>query len=151
MRHICGKYDDPEVKRNHAYFNDAQRQATKDSAVLSPVSLSSVSSASPPPLPSPTVLTRKAASPRPSSTISVEELSTFRSCSSTTVTSRSRLPLVGEDFDNHVIEHSTHEYKREAGTDVAKNQRALPELKEVEKVKRTLFIPDVHQARGRIV
>ncbi|KAG8718072.1 ATPase with role in protein import into the ER [Ceratobasidium sp. 394] len=45
--------------------------------------------------------------------------------------------LGGEDFDNHVIE--LHPRVQEGDhTDVAKNPRALSELKEVEKAKRTL-------------
>ncbi|CAE6484149.1 unnamed protein product [Rhizoctonia solani] len=47
--------------------------------------------------------------------------------------------LGGEDFDNRVIEHFIHKYKKKTSTDVTKNQRALSKLKkEVEEAKRTL-------------
>jgi heat shock protein 5 len=47
--------------------------------------------------------------------------------------------LSGEDFDNRVIEHFAHEYKKKTGTNVSKNQRAMLKLKkEVEKAKCTL-------------
>ncbi|KAG8970148.1 ATPase with role in protein import into the ER [Tulasnella sp. 419] len=47
--------------------------------------------------------------------------------------------LGGEDFDNRVIDYMTKQYKTKTGTDVSKNLRALGKLKrEVEKAKRTL-------------
>ncbi|XP_006455843.1 heat shock hsp70 protein [Agaricus bisporus var. bisporus H97] len=47
--------------------------------------------------------------------------------------------LGGEDFDNRVIDYFVKSYKKKTGTDVSKNLRALGKLKrEVEKAKRTL-------------
>jgi len=47
--------------------------------------------------------------------------------------------LGGEDFDNRVMDYMLKQYKRKTDTDVSKNQRALGKLKrEVEKAKRTL-------------
>jgi molecular chaperone DnaK len=70
-----------------AYFNDAQRQATRTPA-RSPASKCSASSTSRPPPPSPTVSTRRPA-PRPSrSTTSAAARSTSRSSRSATACSR---------------------------------------------------------------
>ena len=47
--------------------------------------------------------------------------------------------LGGEDFDNRVIDHLVKVYKKKTGTDVSKNLRTMGKLKrEVEKAKRTL-------------
>jgi len=47
--------------------------------------------------------------------------------------------LGGEDFDNRVIDYLVKVYKKKSGTDVSKNLRAMGKLKrEVEKAKRTL-------------
>ncbi|KAL7412183.1 heat shock protein 70 [Mrakia frigida] len=47
--------------------------------------------------------------------------------------------LGGEDFDNRVIDYFVKEYKKKTGTDVTPNLRAMGKLKrEVEKAKRTL-------------
>jgi heat shock protein 5 len=47
--------------------------------------------------------------------------------------------LGGEDFDNRVIDYFVKLYKKNTGTDVSTNQRAMSKLKkEVEKAKRTL-------------
>ncbi|KAF8596306.1 HSP70-domain-containing protein [Ceratobasidium sp. AG-I] len=47
--------------------------------------------------------------------------------------------LAGEDFDNRVIEHFAREYKKKAGTNVSKNQRAMSKLKkEIKMAKSTL-------------
>lgn len=47
--------------------------------------------------------------------------------------------LGGEDFDNRVIEHLVKTYKRKTDVDVSSNQKAMGKLKrEVEKAKRTL-------------
>ncbi|KIO27786.1 hypothetical protein M407DRAFT_243248 [Tulasnella calospora MUT 4182] len=47
--------------------------------------------------------------------------------------------LGGEDFDNRIIDYMVKQYKKKTGTDVSKDYRALGKLKrEVEKAKRTL-------------
>ncbi|KAI0077665.1 heat shock protein 70 [Panus rudis PR-1116 ss-1] len=47
--------------------------------------------------------------------------------------------LGGEDFDNRVIDYLVKTYKKKTGTDVSKNLKALGKLKrEVERAKRTL-------------
>ena len=74
-----------------AYFNDAQRQATKDAGTISGMKVERIIN-EPTAVPSPTAWTRPAGSPTSSSSTSAAEPSTSPSSPSTTASSRSWPP-----------------------------------------------------------
>ncbi|KAG8724237.1 ATPase with role in protein import into the ER [Ceratobasidium sp. 395] len=126
-----------------AYFNDAQRQATKDAGTIAGLTVLRIVN-------EPTAaaiaygLDKKGGESQiivydlGGGTFDVSLLSIDDGVFEVLATAGDT-HLGGEDFDNRVIEHFVREYKKKTGTDVSKNQRALSKLKkEVEKAKRTL-------------
>ncbi|CAE6474204.1 unnamed protein product [Rhizoctonia solani] len=126
-----------------AYFNDAQRQATKDAGTIAGLTVLRIVN-------EPTAaaiaygLDKKGGESQiivydlGGGTFDVSLLSIDDGVFEVLATAGDT-HLGGEDFDNRVIEHFIREYKKKTGTDVSKNQRALSKLKkEVEKAKRTL-------------
>ncbi|KAK0432114.1 heat shock protein 70 family [Armillaria borealis] len=114
-----------------AYFNDAQRQATKDAGTIAGLQVLRI-------INEPTAaaiaygLNKKGGE----SQIIVYDLGggTFD-----VMATAGDTHLGGEDFDNRVIEYLVKQYKKKTGTDVTPNLRAMGKLKrEVEKAKRTL-------------
>jgi len=128
-----------------AYFNDAQRQATKDAGTIAGLTVLRIVN-------EPTAAaiaygldrTGKAESQiivydLGGGTFDVSLLSIEEGVFEVLATAGDT-HLGGEDFDNRVIDHFVKEYKRKSGgTDVSSNKRAMGKLKrEVEKAKRTL-------------
>jgi heat shock protein 5 len=126
-----------------AYFNDAQRQATKDAGTIAGLTILRIVN-------EPTAaaiaygLDKKGGESQiivydlGGGTFDVSLLSIDDGVFEVLATAGDT-HLGGEDFDNRVIEHFVREYKKKTGTDVSKNQKALSKLKrEVEKAKRTL-------------
>jgi len=127
-----------------AYFNDAQRQATKDAGTIAGLQILRI-------INEPTAaaiaygLDKKSQS---ESRIIVYDLGggTFDVSLLSiddgvfeVLSTAGDTHLGGEDFDNRVIEYFVKQYKKKTGTDVSTNLRALGKLKrEVEKAKRTL-------------
>ncbi|KAI0310388.1 heat shock protein 70 family [Amylostereum chailletii] len=126
-----------------AYFNDAQRQATKDAGTIAGLNVIRI-------INEPTAaaiaygLDKKGKESQiivydlGGGTFDVSLLSIDDGVFEVLATAGDT-HLGGEDFDNRVIEHFTKLYQKKTGTDVSKNLRALGRLKrEVEKAKRTL-------------
>ncbi|KAF8310775.1 heat shock protein 70 [Clavulina sp. PMI_390] len=126
-----------------AYFNDAQRQATKDAGTIAGLNVLRIVN-------EPTAaaiaygLDKKGGESRiivydlGGGTFDVSLLSIDDGVFEVLATAGDT-HLGGEDFDNRVMDHFTKLYKTKTGTDVSSNQRALGKLKrEVEKAKRTL-------------
>lgn len=126
-----------------AYFNDAQRQATKDAGTIAGLQVLRI-------INEPTAaaiaygLNKKGGESQiivydlGGGTFDVSLLSIDDGVFEVLATAGDT-HLGGEDFDNRVIEYLTKQYKKKTGTDVTKNLRALGKLKrEVEKAKRTL-------------
>ncbi|KAI0063058.1 heat shock protein 70 [Artomyces pyxidatus] len=126
-----------------AYFNDAQRQATKDAGTIAGLQVLRI-------INEPTAaalaygLDKKGGESQiivydlGGGTFDVSLLSIDQGVFEVLATAGDT-HLGGEDFDNRVIEHFVKLYKQKTGTDVSKNLRALGKLKrEVEKAKRTL-------------
>ncbi|CAE6464300.1 unnamed protein product [Rhizoctonia solani] len=131
-----------EIVTVPAYFNDAQRQATKDAGTIAGLTVLCIVN-------EPTAaaiaygLDKKGDETQiivydlGGGTFDVSLLSIDDGVFEVLATT-SDTHLGGGDFDNSIIEHFICEYKKKTGTDVTKNQRALSKLKEVEKAKRTL-------------
>ncbi|TFK47237.1 heat shock protein 70 [Heliocybe sulcata] len=126
-----------------AYFNDAQRQATKDAGTIAGLTVLRI-------INEPTAaaiaygLDKKGGESRiivydlGGGTFDVSLLSIDDGVFEVLATAGDT-HLGGEDFDNRVMEHLVKQYKKKTGTDVSNNLRALGKLKrEVEKAKRTL-------------
>ncbi|KAH9856363.1 heat shock protein 70 [Lenzites betulinus] len=126
-----------------AYFNDAQRQATKDAGTIAGLQVLRI-------INEPTAaaiaygLDKKGGESQiivydlGGGTFDVSLLSIDDGVFEVLATAGDT-HLGGEDFDNRVIEFLVKQYKRKTGTDVTSNLRALGKLKrEVEKAKRTL-------------
>ncbi|EIM84185.1 heat shock protein 70 [Stereum hirsutum FP-91666 SS1] len=126
-----------------AYFNDAQRQATKDAGTIAGLQVLRI-------INEPTAaaiaygLDKKGGESQiivydlGGGTFDVSLLSIDDGVFEVLATAGDT-HLGGEDFDNRVIEYFTKLYKKKTGTDVSGNLRALGKLKrEVEKAKRTL-------------
>ncbi|KAL1748012.1 heat shock protein 70 family [Schizophyllum fasciatum] len=126
-----------------AYFNDAQRQATKDAGTIAGLEVLRI-------INEPTAaaiaygLNKKGGESQiivydlGGGTFDVSLLSIDDGVFEVLATAGDT-HLGGEDFDNRVIEYMLKQYKKRTGTDVSKNLRALGKLKrEVEKAKRTL-------------
>jgi len=126
-----------------AYFNDAQRQATKDAGTIAGLNVLRIVN-------EPTAaaiaygLDKKGGESQiivydlGGGTFDVSLLSIDDGVFEVLATAGDT-HLGGEDFDNRVIDHFIKLYKQKTGTDVSGNQRALGKLKrEVEKAKRTL-------------
>ncbi|KAI0717757.1 heat shock protein 70 [Cerioporus squamosus] len=126
-----------------AYFNDAQRQATKDAGTIAGLQVLRI-------INEPTAaaiaygLDKKGGESQiivydlGGGTFDVSLLSIDDGVFEVLATAGDT-HLGGEDFDNRVIEYLVKQYKKKTGTDVTGNLRALGKLKrEVEKAKRTL-------------
>src|SRR5258705_13547720 len=126
-----------------AYFNDAQRQATKDAGTIAGLNVLRIVN-------EPTAaaiaygLDKKGGESQiivydlGGGTFDVSLLSIDDGVFEVLATAGDT-HLGGEDFDNRVIDHFIKLYKQKTGTDVSGNQRALGKLKrEVEKAKRSL-------------
>ncbi|KDR75329.1 hypothetical protein GALMADRAFT_70123 [Galerina marginata CBS 339.88] len=126
-----------------AYFNDAQRQATKNAGVIAGLTVLRV-------LNEPTAaalaygLDRKGSESRVivydlgGGTFDVSLLSIEDGVFEVLATAGDT-HLGGEDFDNRIIDHFVKAYQKKTGTNVANNQRAMGKLKKaVENAKRTL-------------
>ncbi|KIM81916.1 hypothetical protein PILCRDRAFT_820786 [Piloderma croceum F 1598] len=126
-----------------AYFNDAQRQATKDAGTIAGLQVLRI-------INEPTAaaiaygLNKKGGESQiivydlGGGTFDVSLLSIDDGVFEVLATAGDT-HLGGEDFDNRVIDYLVKLYKKKTGTDVTSNQRALGKLKrEVEKAKRTL-------------
>ncbi|KAF8637742.1 hypothetical protein AX17_002601 [Amanita inopinata Kibby_2008] len=126
-----------------AYFNDAQRQATKDAGTIAGLNVLRI-------INEPTAaaiaygLNKKQGESQiivydlGGGTFDVSLLSIDDGVFEVMATAGDT-HLGGEDFDNRVMDYLMKIYKKKTGTDVSKNLRALGKLKrEVEKAKRTL-------------
>jgi heat shock protein 5 len=126
-----------------AYFNDAQRQATKDAGTIAGLTVLRI-------INEPTAAAIAYGLNKGSGesqiivydlgggTFDVSLLSIDDGVFEVLATAGDT-HLGGEDFDNRVIDYFVKSYKKKTGTDVSKNLRALGKLKrEVEKAKRTL-------------
>ncbi|KZS89539.1 heat shock protein 70 [Sistotremastrum niveocremeum HHB9708] len=126
-----------------AYFNDAQRQATKDAGIIAGLNVLRI-------INEPTAaaiaygLDKKGGERQiivydlGGGTFDVSLLSIDDGVFEVLATAGDT-HLGGEDFDNRVIDYFVKLYKKKTGTDVTGNLRALGKLKrEVEKAKRTL-------------
>ncbi|ESK85627.1 hsp70 chaperone [Moniliophthora roreri MCA 2997] len=126
-----------------AYFNDAQRQATKDAGTIAGLQVLRI-------INEPTAaaiaygLNKKGGESQiivydlGGGTFDVSLLSIDDGVFEVLATAGDT-HLGGEDFDNRVIDYFIKSYKKKTGTDVTKNLRAIGKLKrEVEKAKRTL-------------
>ncbi|WOO76812.1 Endoplasmic reticulum chaperone BiP [Vanrija pseudolonga] len=127
-----------------AYFNDAQRQATKDAGTIAGLTVLRIVN-------EPTAAAIAYGLDRSTKTESqiivydlgggtfdVSLLSIEDGVFEVLATAGDT-HLGGEDFDNRVIDYFVKQYKRKTGTDVTGNQKALGKLRrEVEKAKRTL-------------
>ncbi|GAW01744.1 heat shock protein 70 family [Lentinula edodes] len=126
-----------------AYFNDAQRQATKDAGTIAGLQVLRI-------INEPTAaaiaygLNKKGGESQiivydlGGGTFDVSLLSIDDGVFEVLATAGDT-HLGGEDFDNRVIDYLVKSYKKKTGTDVSKNLRALGKLKrEVEKAKRIL-------------
>jgi len=126
-----------------AYFNDAQRQATKDAGTIAGLQVLRI-------INEPTAaaiaygLDKKGKESQiivydlGGGTFDVSLLSIDDGVFEVLATAGDT-HLGGEDFDNRVIDHLVKVYKKKTGTEVSKNLRAMGKLKrEVEKAKRTL-------------
>lgn len=126
-----------------AYFNDAQRQATKDAGEIAGLTVLRV-------LNEPTAaalaygLDKKGAESKVivydlgGGTFDVSLLSIEDGAYEVLATAGDT-HLGGEDFDNRVIDYLVKAYEKKTGTDASKNQRAMGKLKKaVENAKRIL-------------
>ncbi|KAI0742691.1 heat shock protein 70 [Daedaleopsis nitida] len=126
-----------------AYFNDAQRQATKDAGTIAGLQVLRI-------INEPTAaaiaygLDKKGGESQiivydlGGGTFDVSLLSIDDGVFEVLATAGDT-HLGGEDFDNRVIDYLVKQYKKKTGTDVTPNLRAMGKLKrEVEKAKRTL-------------
>ncbi|KAG8715589.1 ATPase with role in protein import into the ER [Ceratobasidium sp. 394] len=124
-----------------AYFNDAQRQATKDAGKIAGLDIICMINE-----PTAAALASKASRiivyDLGSGTLDVSLLS-FKNNAFTVVATSGNDHLGGEDFDVRVIEYFTASYLRCSGFDVTTNARSMSKLKrEVERATRILL----HQA-----
>ncbi|KAK1229218.1 ATPase with role in protein import into the ER [Marasmius sp. AFHP31] len=126
-----------------AYFNDAQRQATKDAGTIAGLTVLRVMNE-----PTAAALAYGLDQKGPEAKIIVYDLGggtfdvsllSIEDGVFEVLATAGDTHLGGEDFDNRIIDYFVKSYKKKTGTDVSKNQRAMGKLKkEVEKAKRTL-------------
>merc|ERR1712107_242432 len=116
-----------------AYFNDSQRQATKDAGVIAGLNVLRI-------INEPTAaaiaygLDKKKGSAECNVLIFDLGVGTFEVKSTAGDTH-----LGGEDFDNRMVDHSVNEFKRKHKKDLSGNKRALRRLRTAcERAKRTL-------------
>ncbi|XP_023666833.2 endoplasmic reticulum chaperone BiP-like [Paramormyrops kingsleyae] len=133
-----------------AYFNDAQRQATKDAGVIAGLNVLRIINE-----PTAAAIAYGLDKTDKERNVLVFDLGggTFDVSLLTiddgvfeVVATNGDTHLGGEDFDQRVMEHFIKLYKKNTGKDVRKDNRAVQKLRrEVEKAKRTLSMQ--HQAR----
>ncbi|KAK7457040.1 ATPase with role in protein import into the ER [Stygiomarasmius scandens] len=126
-----------------AYFNDAQRQATKDAGTIAGLNVLRVINE-----PTAAALAYGLDKKGPESKVIVYDLGggtfdvsllTIEDGVFEVLATAGDTHLGGEDFDNRVIDYLVKNYKKKTGNDPRKNDRAMGKLKkEVEKAKRTL-------------
>merc|ERR1712232_234329 len=135
-----------------AYFNDAQRQATKDAGMIAGLKVARI-------LNEPTAAAiAYGMDEKEESTILVYDLGggTFDVTLLTVddgvfevLATAGGTHLGGEDFDQRVMEHFLKQWKKQKGSDASQDKRAVQKLRrEVEKAKRTLSTQ--HQAKIKI-
>merc|ERR1719198_482971 len=157
MREIAEAYLGKDVKNAvvtvPAYFNDAQRQATKDAGTISGLNVMRI-------INEPTAaaiaygLDKKSGEKNilvfdlGGGTFDVSLLTIDNGVFEVIATSGDT-HLGGEDFDNRVIQHLLKVFKRKEGSDAGKDKRAIQKLRrEVERAKRQLSTQ--HQVRVEI-
>eukprot|EP00300_Choanocystis_sp_HF-7_P014276 c18631_g1_i3.p1 GENE.c18631_g1_i3~~c18631_g1_i3.p1 ORF type:complete len:663 (+),score=219.81 c18631_g1_i3:29-1990(+) len=137
-----------------AYFNDAQRQATKDAGIISGLNVMRI-------INEPTAaaiaygLDKKGGAEQKilvfdlgGGTFDVSLL-TIDSGVFEVMATNGDTHLGGEDFDNRVMDHMFKTFKRKYGKDAGQDKRAVQKMRrEVERAKRTLST--AHQARVEI-
>merc|ERR1719187_219239 len=126
-----------------AYFNDAQRQATKDAGVIAGLTLMRIINE-----PTAAAIAYGLDKKEGEKNVLVFDLGggTFDVSLLTidngvfeVVSTNGDTHLGGEDFDQRVMEHFIKLYKKKKGKDIRKDNRALQKLRrEVEKAKRSL-------------
>jgi molecular chaperone DnaK (HSP70) len=126
-----------------AYFNDAQRQATKDAGIISGLNVIRIINE-----PTAAAIAYGLDKKEGEKNILVFDLGggTFDVSLLTidngvfeVVATNGDTHLGGEDFDNRVMEHFIKLFKKKSGKDIRKDNRAVQKLRrEVEKAKRTL-------------
>ncbi|TFL01246.1 heat shock protein 70 [Pterulicium gracile] len=126
-----------------AYFNDAQRQATKDAGTIAGLEVLRIINE-----PTAAAIAYGLNKGKGESQIIVYDLGggTFDVSLLSiddgvfeVLATAGDTHLGGEDFDNRVMDYLVKAYKKKTGTDASKNLRAMGKLKkEVEKAKRTL-------------
>ncbi|XP_070581942.1 endoplasmic reticulum chaperone BiP-like [Ptychodera flava] len=136
-----------------AYFNDAQRQATKDAGIIAGLNVMRIINE-----PTAAAIAYGLDKKEGEKNILVFDLGggTFDVSLLTidngvfeVVATNGDTHLGGEDFDQRVMEHFIKLYKKKKGKDVRKDNRAVQKLRrEVEKAKRALSAQ--HQARVEI-
>jgi heat shock protein 5 len=157
MKEIAEAYLGSEVKNAvvtvPAYFNDAQRQATKDAGTISGMNVQRIINE-----PTAAAIAYGLDKKGGEKNILVYDLGggTFDVTLLTidngvfeVLATNGDTHLGGEDFDQRVMQYFIKMLKKRDGTDVSKDKRALQKLRrEVERVKRTLS--SQHQARLEI-
>ncbi|XP_054718321.1 endoplasmic reticulum chaperone BiP-like [Uloborus diversus] len=136
-----------------AYFNDAQRQATKDAGAIAGLNVLRIINE-----PTAAAIAYGLDKKEGEKNVLVFDLGggTFDVSLLTidngvfeVVATNGDTHLGGEDFDQRVMEHFMKIYKKKSGKDIRKDHRAVQKLRrEVEKAKRTLST--AHQARIEI-
>lgn len=136
-----------------AYFNDAQRQATKDAGVIAGLNVMRIINE-----PTAAAIAYGLDKKEGEKNVLVFDLGggTFDVSLLTidngvfeVVSTNGDTHLGGEDFDQRVMEHFIKLYKKKKGKDIRKDNRAVQKLRrEVEKAKRTLSTQ--HQTRLEI-
>ncbi|XP_065917099.1 endoplasmic reticulum chaperone BiP-like [Dysidea avara] len=126
-----------------AYFNDAQRQATKDAGVIAGLNVLRIINE-----PTAAAIAYGLDKKEGEKNILVFDLGggtfdvsllTIDSGVFEVIATNGDTHLGGEDFDQRVMEHFIKLYKKKTGKDIRKNNRAVQKLRrEVEKAKRTL-------------
>ncbi|TFK44512.1 heat shock protein 70 [Crucibulum laeve] len=126
-----------------AYFNDAQRQATKDAGTIAGLTVLRVLNE-----PTAAALAYGLDKKGPESKIIVYDLGggtfdvsllSIEDGLFEVLATAGDTHLGGEDFDNRVIDYLVKSYKKKTATDISENQRAMGKLKKaVETAKRTL-------------
>ena len=154
MKMIAENYLGLEIKNAvvtvPAYFDDAQRQATKDAGAIAGLNIARI-------INEPTAAAIAYGLDKKSSeknilvydlgggTFDVSILTIDEGVFEVTATSGDT-HLGGEDFDQRVMDHFMQLFKRKTGKDISKEKRALQKLKrEVEKAKRALS--STHEAK----
>mmetsp|Transcript_23351 Transcript_23351/g.17777 ORF Transcript_23351/g.17777 Transcript_23351/m.17777 type:complete len:280 (+) Transcript_23351:74-913(+) len=147
MKEIAEAYLGREVKNAvitvPAYFNDSQRQATKDAGVIAGLNVLRI-------INEPTAaaiaygLDKKGAEKNVlifdlgGGTFDVSLLTIEEGIFEVKATN-GHTHLGGEDFDNRLVEYCIAEFKKKTGLDITKNQRAVRRLRtQCEKAKRIL-------------